>query len=330
MRTTDTKDKVLNLLKDNINTYVSGQEIANSLSLTRASVWKSIKALRENGCNIEAINNKGYCLVGDSDALSESSIRSFLKTSNDFSLIIKDEVDSTNDVARLLESEYPSNDFAVITDCQTKGRGRRGRSFYSPKGSGLYMSFLIRPGIELNRATLLTCMSAVAVCRAISSVCNIEPSIKWVNDIFIDDRKIAGILTEGFTSMEDGSLSYMIVGIGINITVPRNGFPVEISKTAGSLYKNTAPENIKNKLCAAIIDNFMTAYRSNDMTFIKEYKSRSNLIGHYVKVNPAINSGNLNGYALVKGIDDDCHLLVEYDNGKTEVLSSGEVSVVKY
>lgn len=329
MRKSDTKDKVLNLLKDNKNTYISGQEIADSLAMTRAAVWKAIKSLKENGANIVAVNNKGYCFVENNNSLSSESIYSYLKDT-DISLIIRDEVDSTNDVAKSLESEYPSNDFVVISDYQTKGRGRRGRSFYSPKGSGLYMSFLIRPNTEISKATLITCMSAVAVARAISDVCNIETSIKWVNDIYLADKKIAGILTEGVTSMEDGSLSYMIVGIGINITTPIDGFPSDISKIAGTLYKNTAPENIKNMLCAAIIDNFMNLYKSGDMTFTEEYKSRSNLIGHYVKVNPSDDYANLNGYALVKGIDDNCRLLVQYDNGKCEALSNGEVSVVKY
>jgi len=330
MKNNTTKEQVLNFLKNNNNSYVSGQEIANRLFLTRAAVWKSIKSLRQDGLNIEAVNNKGYCLISEYESLSESAIRSHTKGSYDFEIDVFDEVDSTNNVAFNIAHSGTSSNRIIVTDSQTNGRGRRGRSFFSPKGSGLYMSFLLKPDMPISQATLLTCMSAVAICRAIDEVCKINTSIKWVNDIYIGDKKVSGILTEGFTSLEDGKLTYMIIGIGINITVPKDGFPSEIKKTATALYKKAAPENVKNKLCAAIIDNFLRLYSSGDTSFVNEYKNRSNLIGRYVKVNPTEGDQSLGGYALVKGIDDECHLLVEYENGKTESLSTGEVSVVKY
>lgn len=330
MKNGGTKEKIYNLLKDNANSFISGQKIANELYITRAGIWKAIKSLRDDGYVIEAVNNKGYCLITDSELLNETLIRSYLNYKNDLSILIYDEVESTNDTARSMELSGNNNDMVIVTDYQTKGRGRRGRTFHSPKGSGLYMSFLIHPQLDFSKATHLTCMSAVAICRAIKSVCNIDTSIKWVNDIFVDDRKVSGILTEGFTSMEDGSLSYVIIGIGININIPKNGFPDDIKKTAGALYKKAAPENIKNMLCAAIIDNFMELYHSDNPEFIDEYRNRSNLIGHYVKVNPTEGADDFNGYALVKGINDDCHLVVQYENGNIEALSNGEVSVVKY
>lgn len=325
-----TRDKVLSLLEENSNIYISGQDIADRLFLTRAAVWKAIKSLRNSGFQIEAVNNRGYCLVRNEEALNYDFISAAISNTN-LEAIVYEEVTSTNNKALEYGQNGHEGDMVIIADYQTNGRGRRGRNFYSPKGSGLYMSFLLHPDIATSKATLLTCMSAVALCRAIKEVCNIEVSIKWVNDIFLGDKKISGILTEASTSIEDGSLSYVVVGIGINLFPPKEGFPEDISKIAGSLFESRAGhENVKNTLCAAIINKFMDLYLPFDMTFTKEYKSRSMLIGNYVKVNPSAPTKNLNGYALVKDIDEECHLVVEYENGNVEVLSSGEVSVVKY
>lgn len=330
MKSGSTKEKVYNLLKENQNTYISGQEIADKLFITRAGIWKAIKSLREDGYEIEAVNNKGYCLVSDTESISKTHISENITFTDDLEIIVCDELDSTNNYAREMASYGYENNCVIITDSQTNGRGRRGRSFFSPKGTGIYMSFLLRPLMDISKATLLTSMTAVAVCRAIKESCDIDPSIKWVNDIFINGKKVSGILTEGFTSIEDGSLSYIIVGIGVNVVEPKDGFPIDIRKIAGSIYKKSAPENIRNILCANIINCFMNLYTTFDLSFVEEYRNRSNLIGHYVKVNPSDNASSLNGYAYVEGIDDECHLIVKYENGKTETLSNGEVSVVKY
>lgn len=345
-----TKDLVLNLLKENGNQYISGQEIADKLFLTRAGVWKAVKALKADGYSIEAVNNRGYCLVTDTEVLSSELIGKFIypdrvTKDSDISaysdnkitkpdgmrIIALDSVDSTNNEARKYAMDGFDGDMLIVSDHQTSGRGRRGRAFHSPKGTGLYMSFLIHPQVEISKATLITCMAAVSVCRAIKEVAGLDVSIKWVNDIFYNDHKVCGILTEGFTSMEDGSLSYVIVGIGINIYPPRDGFPPEISKIAGALFKSEAEaSDIKNRLCAAVAKHFIGILESDSNEYINEYKDRSNLTGHYVKIMQGDGKTTEKGYALVKGIDDECHLIVQYDDGSEELLSTGEVSVVKY
>lgn len=326
-----TKDRVLELLEAKNTTFVSGQEIADTLFITRAGIWKAVKALRESGINIEAVSNRGYRLVKEKDILSKDIIEEQLRK-NDISVLLQtySEVTSTNDIAKEL-AMTSQNDMVIVSDYQTIGRGRRGRVFYSPKGTGLYMSLLIHPKMDISKATQLTCMAAVAVCRAIEAFTEVKPSIKWVNDIFAGDRKICGILTEGHTSIEDGSLEYVVVGIGINLYMPRDGFPDDIKKTAGVLFENgQTRENVKNSLCALIIKEFWNLYLQGDNAeFIEDYRGHSNLIGNYVKIMNAGSAGGVS-YGKVKGIDDDCHLVVEYDDGTVDSLSTGEVSVVKY
>ncbi len=339
-----TKEKVLEYLEANNRKYVSGQEIGRELFLTRSSVWKAIKSLKEAGYEIDGISNRGYRLVLSADKLSKPAIESFLGTGNDYpEIFVFDEVDSTNDRARQMAVEGADN-LVVISDYQSKGRGRRGRSFFSPKGSGLYMSFLLKTDIEAAKATGITCMAAVAVCRAIERIGielennrtgeisenAINPRIKWVNDIFLNGKKICGILTEGFTSFEEGAASFVIIGIGMNLYEPLEGFPDDIKKTAGVLFSGKcSDDNIRNKLCGYVIEELVSLHNSNSEAFIDEYREKSMLIGSYVKINQ-FNNRLENSYARVTGIDNECRLLVEYDNGETEALSSGEVSVVKY
>jgi len=326
MKDKTTKQKVFELLEKNNMNFVSGQEIADTLFITRAGIWKAIKSLREEGYNIEAVTNRGYRLVVEKDVLSKSGIDENKRA--DIETFVFKEVESTNDVARNYALEG-KEELVVIADYQTKGRGRRGRVFYSPKDSGLYLSFLLRPEVDITKATGYTCMAAVATCNAIKKATGKEVYIKWVNDIFYEDLKIAGILTEGFTSIEDGSLEYMIVGIGINLYTPPGGFPDELKKIAGALIPDGQTENnVRNRLCAALIDEFMNMYTTN-LNFLEQYRELSYLKDKYVKVIPTGKEA-VKGYARVISIEDDFSLLVEYENGKKENLSSGEVSVVKY
>lgn len=330
-----TKDKVLNLLRANSNAYISGQEIAESLFMTRAAVWKAIKALRESGYEIEAVNNKGYCLVCPNEMLVEDIIRAELKPElSDYKLFIHDEVTSTNDYARNYYYEGRGTEFAVISDCQTKGRGRHGRVFFSPKGTGLYISLAITPNSNMSEGSLLVAMTAVAISKAISETLGIETDIKWVNDVFLNGKKVAGILTEAVTSFEAGTIECAIVGIGVNIYEPSDGFPDEIKKKAGALLPNNdADFQVKNKLAASIINHFYEYYLEKNRDFIKEYRSRSNILGNYIKITPTGKEDTATaykGYAVAKEIDDECHLIVEYEDGKRVTLLSGEVSIVKY
>ncbi len=241
-----------------------------------------------------------------------------------------EETGSTNDLAKEFYKEDNGKELIIIAGSQTKGKGRRGRKFYSPDKTGLYISFLLHPELDHTKSILLTCMMAVAACRAIEQVTKVCAGIKWVNDIFCNEKKVAGILAEGSASFEDGKFSYIVIGTGINLFMPDAGFPDEIRDTAGSVLNTDFNNDTRNELYAALIYRFFELYRNiKDLSFKDEYKKRSVLIGNYVKINN-YSAANENNCAKVIDIDDECRLIVRYDNGKTEALSSGEVSVVKY
>lgn len=340
-----TKDQVLNLLEKSGHSYISGQKIAEELSLSRAAVWKAIKSLEKEGCQIEAVTNKGYRLIQDPEKTSAAAISKILDNTADdlpdnLKIIVYDTVTSTNDLAKEYSVEHPNDEVVITADCQTKGKGRRGRSFYSPEKTGMYMSFLLHPNADISKVTHLTCVMAAALCNAIEETTGISTDIKWVNDVYYKNKKISGILTEGQTSLEDGHLSYVVIGVGVNLFMPSGGFPDDIKDKAGALLDSdceirSASDSdigIRNRLYAAIIRNFFKYYNDPDeKSYISEYKRRSMLIGSRIRIinyNDSIKGTNRE-YAFVTGIDDECHLLVEFDDGSTAELSNGEVSVVK-
>ena len=325
-----TKDQILQILKEAGTSYVSGEAIAQKLFVTRASVWKGIKALEKEGYEIEAVTNRGYRLKETVKPLDRTTIEARLKdTKNLPELFLYDEVGSTNDEALNYAKEHPGREAIFVACRQTNGRGRRGREFYSPKDTGLYMSFLIYPKATFAEAALYTCMTAVALCKAIKSATGIDTKIKWVNDIFLDDKKIAGILTEGIASVEDMSLSHVVIGAGINIYDPYEGFPTAIKNIAGYLLKDRTDPHTRENLCADFIRELLSYVRGGHPDFVQEYRDLSMLIGKYVRVE-TFKENVKNKYALVTGIDDSCGLIVRYDDGREETLSSGEVSVKKY
>lgn len=333
-----TKQQVLDILKNNENDFLSGQEMADRIYVSRAAVWKAIKALEKEGYKIDAVTNKGYRLKNETKAISRDTITGELVIAGVQKSFIDevcfyDTVDSTNEAAKIYSNIHPEVPALFVAESQSKGKGRRGREFYSPSGTGLYMSLLLYPDTTPEKSTMFTCMMAVCVCKAIKEVTGIDTSIKWVNDIYLGDRKVAGILTEGMTSLEDGKLQYMVVGVGVNIYQPFDGFPDAISKSAGYILDHVDETDIRSKLCASIVKNFMTYYEAyEDRSFVEEYREKSMLIGKYVKLlTPGHGERKVSkGYARVTGIDDMCHLNIEYDDGTCETLNCGEVSVVKY
>ena len=324
-----TKEKVLNILKQNANTYISGQEIADTLFLTRAGIWKAIKNLRESGYTIESVTNKGYRLVCDYDGINVDFIRNSLPDNLSLKLYSYEEVTSTNDIAR--EHAGEDGDLLVIANSQTNGRGRKGRVFFSPKDTGLYFSLLIHPELPFSKATYITCIAAESMVLSVYDTLGIEVSVKWVNDIFYGDKKIAGILTETFGSLEEEFPEYVVVGVGINIYPFSEELPSDIKKRAGFLIKNSGnTDNLKNLLCINFIKHFYRFLSEIDRkTFLEGYRKHSNLIGKYVQIKCDKNPSKKE-YALVTGIDDECRLLVTYEDKKSATLAGKEVSVVKY
>ena len=217
------KEQLRGLLEENRGAFISGEDIAKRLYCTRGAVWKVIKSLRAEGLRINAVTNRGYCLEDNSDVLSETGIRRYLSKPCD--VIALKTVGSTNAYLRELAQKGASEGTLVVSSEQTSGHGRRGRSFFSPSDTGIYLSVLLRPKVSVNEAVKITSAAAVAVCFALEKECGISPEIKWVNDIFVNGKKAAGILTEAAFDMDNGALDYVCLAIGINVFPPENGFP---------------------------------------------------------------------------------------------------------
>ena len=320
-----TKEKLLALLEDSKGTFFSGEEIARTLQVSRAAVWKAVNALREDGYTIDAATNKGYRLSPDLDILSPQGIRRFLKPEyRDLDLTVLPTAPSTNALVREKANQGCPEGCIIIACEQTDGRGRYGRQFFSPVDSGVYLSLLLRPtACSPQQATCLTAAAAAAMCQAIEAVTGQQPGIKWVNDIFLHGKKVCGILTEAAVGLETGTLNYMVLGAGVNLYPPAEGFPEEIQSIAGSVLERSCPE-AKNRLVGEFLNRFWDFYTHPECrTYLEDYRSRSLAIGQNVTVLSA--GKTVSAYAY--GIDDDFRLLVRYENGDTEALSYGEIRI---
>ena len=320
-----TKEKLLALLEDSKGTFFSGEEIARTLQVSRAAVWKAVNALREDGYTIDAVTNKGYRLSPDSDILSPQGIRRFLKPEyRGLNLTVLSTVPSTNALVREKANQGCPEGCVIVACEQTAGRGRYGRQFFSPVDSGVYLSLLLRPtAYSPQQATCLTAAAAAAMCQAIEAVTGQQPGIKWVNDIFLHGKKVCGILTEAAVGLETGALNYMVLGAGVNLYPPVKGFPEEIQPIAGSVLERSCPE-AKNRLVGEFLNRFWDFYSHPECrAYLEDYRARSLAIGRNVTV---LSAGKaVSAYAY--GIDDDFRLLVRYENGDTEALSYGEIRI---
>ncbi len=315
------KDDVLKELYEN-RTMVSGEALAEKLGVSRNAVWKCIKQLQKEGFVISASTNKGYFLEGCGNALSPVIIQSELDANKlDCELFFFDEINSTNTKAKeLAEQGYPGGTI-VIARTQTNGRGRLGRKFYSPK-SGLYLSILARPTLIDNEASKITSMCAVATAEAIESVCPLKVYIKWVNDLFVNNKKVCGILTEAGLNLENRNIDYVVIGIGINCA--KQTFPTELKDIATSLENECGVAVNVNRLAVEIIKKVLQGINNvGDSSIIKECRKRSVLLGKTVTVL----GGDKSFEATATQIDDDGGLVVKLDDGKIKTLKSGEVSV---
>lgn len=320
-----TKDRLLQLLEENRGQYLSGQEIANTLCLSRAAVWKAVKALQSEGYCIDAVSNRGYCLSAQTDILSAQGIEKYLPASlKHLDITVLPSVGSTNSLVREKADAGAPEGTLVLANHQSAGRGRLRRSFFSPADTGIYMSLLLRPRNFLpTQAVRITTMAAVALCRAIESVCEETAEIKWVNDIYVRGKKVCGILTEGSFGLESGLLEYAVLGIGINLYPPEGGFDPDLQERAGALF-DRKQDDMKNRLSAAFLREFFACYQTpQDSAYVREYTRRSFLIGKQVR----IVLGDQERQALVLGIDEACRLLVEFEDGSQARYSSGEIRI---
>ena len=325
----NTKSKVLTLLEDNQGKYISGEEIADALGLSRASVWKVIRELQAGGHRIAAATNKGYMLEASDDVLTaEGILKNLARDSKLTKIICLDSVDSTNNYAKKIALEGAAHGTLITADVQTAGRGRHGHTFESPANTGLYMTLILRPKIEISKFQMITIADAVAVCLAIEELyegARGKIFIKWVNDIYFEGKKITGILTEAVTNFESGEIESVVTGIGINIAT-KNFTPAAGDK-AGSIFDDDGDRVFtRNKLCARVADHIMNfAEDLNAPGLIAAYRERSLLTGKditYMKDERKYS-------AHVEGIDDSGGLIVLNEHNEREIFRSGEVSLIR-
>lgn len=316
------KEIILNLLKVYPD-YISGTRLAETLHVSRNAICKTIRQLGMEGFDIQSIPHKGYQLIKVPNGLSKTYVECLLSDSR-YTLDYFKSIPSTNSYLKnkALNDVIPWA--TVFSSEQTAGRGRVGRTFFSPLNSGIYCSILLDSGSIIDPLQITT-MTAVAITDAIEIVCNKKTSIKWVNDIYNEGKKICGILTEASINCENGLMDYVVVGFGINVFEPINGYPLVIKEVAGSIYNkdDIIETGILSKLLAKILERFAFYFdHLNEKLHLKKYQQSSCLINTCVEVH----EGNSIYEALVKSINDNCELVVDV-HGKEKILKSGEVSL---
>jgi BirA family biotin operon repressor/biotin-[acetyl-CoA-carboxylase] ligase len=315
------KNKIISIFEKNKQKTVSGQELADKLSVSRTAVWKAVNALKKEGYPIKASTNNGYILAANSDILSTEGIRLYLSSENKrFDIYVYKTIDSTNNQAKKMVAEGTAKHGTIITaDEQTAGRGRFDRKFFSPAKTGVYMTVVFKPNKNAADTQLITIAAAVSVVRAVKKLTGIDTDIKWVNDVFLNGKKICGILTEATIDFESQTAESIIVGIGVNIKT--EDFPKEMKKTATSLYCDNLNRNV---LIAKIVNNLTVLYSDlKNKNLMQEYKRHSVILNKNISY--VINGLKKEGF--VTDINEKGNLIVKTSNGKVETLESGEVTI---
>lgn len=323
MRTT--KQFVLLKLLQQKGNWVSGDELAEELKLSRESIWKAINTLKRKGNQIESRKNLGYKYVGN-DSLDEDTINFYSGMKFEDKIFVFDEVTSTQELAKqYLSSHEVKQPLIFVANNQTEGHGRRGRNFYSPSDTGLYFSIILpNPSHDILKIGLLTTSTAVAVVKVLEQFYKDKNfQLKWVNDIYLGTYKVGGIITEAALDLESSSAGNFIMGIGLNLST--KDFPADLSEKAQGI--NPEFKIDRNQLLAEmakeVINNFAN-YRQPDL--IDEYRKRSLLFGKIVTLK--LGTKAVNGQ--VEGISDDGSLILKAKSGELQTFKSGEVVKVDW
>lgn len=318
------RQKILEILKKSTD-YVSGEYLGETLGVSRTSIWKAIKQLRQEGYDIQAVSNRGYYLSQNKELYNAQEIEDGLGTKwLGKQVYFYKEIDSTNACIRRLAAEGAPEGTLAVAEAQSAGRGRRGKEWTSQEGVGIWMSLLLRPDISPNQTPLLTLLTGLAVCKAIQKTTDLPVKIKWPNDILIDGKKICGILTEMDGEMT--RVNYVVVGIGINVNTEY--FPEELGTIATSLkIENKGVTISRKKLIQAILmelEGYYERYvKERDFAyFYKEYKSACVTIGQEVYT---LGKEALEGKAI--DINPQGELMVQKADGSIVTIFSGEVSI---
>lgn len=309
-----TKQALLQALSDAEGRYISGEQLAQTLGVSRAAIHKAAAALTAQGYTLEAAPRRGYRLLGGdpfcADAVGEYPAPVY----------VHERLDSSNQTAKRLALAGAPHGTLVLAGQQSAGRGRMGRRFESPAGKGIYLSLVLRVPVPASEALGVTVGAAVAVARAVQKLCGIELGIKWVNDLYYQGKKVCGILTEAGTSVESGLLEWLVVGIGLNLTTTPADWPEELARTAGSLFPGGPAPVGRAALAGAIARELLALCPGFDC--LNEYRARCFVPGHWVTV-----CAETETYAAkALAIDEEGRLVIQRENGRQEALRCGEVT----
>ena len=314
------QERILNFLKKN-SEYVSGEEISSSLKISRQALWKHIESLREDGYDILAVPHLGYKLNSSPDRLFASEIKSGLGTKTiGKNIYYFDSLDSTMDTAMQLGIKSAAEGTIVLSEAQSKGRGRLGRDWASPKYKGIYLSLILRPQIPPTQLPVLTLLTAVSICEALELSCGLEVKIKWPNDIFINNKKLGGILTELNAEMDQ--VRFVVIGVGLNINNDKKSLLPAATSLAVEKGESFNRVRVLQQILKNIEDNY-TQLKNNGPGFIIEQWRHSNItLGRRVKIN--FHKEHIEGEAV--DIDSDGALLLRKDSGIIQRVTAGDVT----
>lgn len=320
------KSKLLTYLKENKGRFISGEEIANELGVSRTAIWKIINQMKEEGYKIESVSRKGYKLIEDEDIINKQELNLELKdTMYHEKIHYFDEIDSTSTYAKKVAMELQdSNGTVVISEIQNQGRGRLGRTWESPKGTGIWMSLVLKPDIDPTKASKITQITAAAVVLSMNKLYDIDAKIKWPNDVIISGKKVCGILTE--MNAELNSINFITVGVGINVNT--KDFEDELKDKATSLYLETDVKQNRVPLIGEILRTFEKLYKN----YI-ETEDFSEVLDINKKYSVTLNKDvvviyrdkKIEGFAY--DLNDEGELLIRKSDGQIEKVYFGEVSV---
>ncbi|HFI0694386.1 TPA: bifunctional biotin--[acetyl-CoA-carboxylase] ligase/biotin operon repressor BirA [Streptococcus suis] len=309
-----TYQKIYLLLKEK-DDYISGEDLAQELGISRTSIWKAIRQLEAHALTIEAARNRGYKLT-EGDLLLPDLISQELQ----LPVHLNADSDSTQlDAKQGIEAGHTSPAL-YLAPYQNKAKGRFGRPFYASKSGGIYMSLRLSPNVPFLEFKPYTILAAAAVVKAIQSLCDLDVQIKWVNDIYLGQKKVAGILTEAISSMENQRVTDVIIGVGINVHI--DDFPKELRQSAGNLFDDQPPFT-RNQLITAIWKAF---FETDEKELIALYKEKSLVVGQQVSF--VENQVEFKGTAIA--VTDTGNLVIQLDNGKAKIISSGEISLTSW
>ncbi|HLS08261.1 biotin--[acetyl-CoA-carboxylase] ligase [Lentibacillus sp.] len=319
-----TRNRLIELLETSGHQYVSGQYLSEKLNISRSAVWKHMKELEKDGYNIEGVRRKGYRIVKSPDKVSENTLTWGLKTNwLGKHILHKTTTPSTQQVAHQAARDNAEHGTVIIADEQTQGKGRMERQWYSTRNKGIWMSILLRPSIHPAAAPQLTLLTATVLADVITNCTTAKPKIKWPNDLLINHKKTAGILTE--MQAEQDRIQYIIAGIGINVNHSDEDFPSSISQKATSLKLETGEEQPIVQIIQQILLYFERSYNAFIRNGFSDIKNKWESYGYKVGETIRIRTNSEKLEATFTGIAEDGALLVQTDNDGVRKIYSGEV-----